>query len=161
MNRLRDPCSKARLQACPENDAMCRLLAANNDKTLQSTPLRRSEFEGKPASLLLGTAVPWAEVLTRVKNVLYDAHETRSFGDVCSMSGLRSINSKVTSVKDVFIRRRSARHSDCKYTSSSISVQRFGAIVTTPWIAPSLRADMIFREGQGLQMRRLTRLAPI
>jgi 4a-hydroxytetrahydrobiopterin dehydratase len=28
-------------------------------------------------------------------------------------------------------------------------------------IAPSLRADMIFREGQGLQMRRLTRLASI
>src|SRR5262249_52534515 len=44
---------------------------------------------------------------------------------------------------------------------ATISVQRFGAIVTTPWIAPSLRADMIFREGQGLQMRRLTRLAPI
>ena len=44
------------------------------------------------------------------------------------------------------------------------SVQRFGAIVTTPVpvrIAPSLRADMIFREGQGLQMRRLSRLAPI
>jgi hypothetical protein len=44
------------------------------------------------------------------------------------------------------------------------SVQRFGAIVTTPVpvrIAPLLRADMIFREGQGLQMRRLTRLAPI
>jgi hypothetical protein len=43
---------------------------------------------------------------------------------------------------------------------AAISVQRFGAIVTTPWIA-SLRADMIFREGQGLPMRRLTRLAPI
>jgi hypothetical protein len=39
---------------------------------------------------------------------------------------------------------------------AAISVQRFGAIVTTPWIAPSLRADMIFREGQGLQIRRLT-----
>src|SRR5262245_56213671 len=29
--------------------------------------------------------------------------QTRPFGDVCSMSGLRSINLKVTSVKDVFI----------------------------------------------------------
>jgi hypothetical protein len=77
------------------------------------------------------------------------------------MSGLRSINSKVTSVKDVFIGVVALDMAIVSTPAHPFPSNDFGAIVTTVWIAPSLRADMIFREGQGIQMRRLTRLAPI